>query len=92
CLIQAFYADENDDSVAADRAILNVVDPTAGIAQRILTDHGNAKSQLFLRPGKYRLIATNLDDHRLFARDITVIASGSAKAESSSEQPRSSRE
>lgn len=88
CLIQAFYADENDDSVPADRAILNVVDPTASIAQRILTDHGNAKSQLFLRPGKYRITATDLNDHRLFARDITVMAYSNGNASADGSQKR----
>lgn len=88
CLVQAFYANEGDSAVAADRAMLDVVDPTTGIAQRILTDHGNAKSELFLQPGKYRVIATDLAGHRLFARNIIVTASSSLNANSDGNQKR----
>lgn len=80
CLIQAFYADETENPVAADRALINVVDPKASIAQRILPDHGNSRSQLFLRPGEYRITATDRNDHRLFSRKIIVSSAKSTKS------------
>src|SRR5439155_8115089 len=59
CLIEARYADEGDDAVAADRTVLNIIDPNAPGEQRVLAGHGEAQSRLFLRPGKYHLIAVD---------------------------------
>ena len=70
CLIQAFYANEGDDAVAADRTVLNTVDPNAPMSQRVLNGQGDAQSVLFLRPGKYRLTATDRRNHVVFSRDI----------------------
>jgi hypothetical protein len=72
CLIEARYASEGDDAVAADRAVLAVVDPNAPENQRILAGHGEASSRLFLRPGPYRLRATDRNNRQLFSRDIVV--------------------
>ncbi|MDR3388942.1 MAG: hypothetical protein P4L92_18030 [Rudaea sp.] len=79
CLIEARYADEGDDSVAADRTVLNVIDPKSPVASRFVSFHGEAQGELFLRPGKYRLTATDTQDHQLTARDITVVAEAAAK-------------
>ncbi len=91
CLVQAFYAGEGNDAVAADRAMINVVDPNAPIEQRMLVNHGNAQSELFLRPGKYRLTASDVNDHMLFSKDIVVsnAANGAQrKVEHVAKQPR----
>ncbi|HXD83401.1 MAG TPA: hypothetical protein VN599_03105 [Rudaea sp.] len=74
CLIEARYANEVNDSVPADRALLNVVQPGADLAERVLSDHGSAKSRLFLRPGKYRITATDRDNRTVTAREVTVAA------------------
>jgi hypothetical protein len=74
CLIEARYANEGNDSVPADRALLNVVQPGADLAERVLSDHGSAKSRLFLRPGKYRITATDRDNRTVTAREVTVAA------------------
>lgn len=79
CLIEARYAGESDDAVAADRAMINVVAENAPMTERILSGHGEAQSVLFLRPGKYRLTATDRQDHTLTARDITVASATPAK-------------
>jgi hypothetical protein len=72
CMIEAFYAGEGDDAVAADRAVLNIVEAGDTTEQRVVANHGNAQSQLFLRPGRYRLTATNKVNHQLFSREISV--------------------
>ncbi|HEY7872782.1 MAG TPA: hypothetical protein VIC31_08710 [Rudaea sp.] len=74
CLIEAHYANEGNDSVPADRALLNVIQPGADLAERVLSDHSTAKSRLFLRPGKYRITATDRDNRTITSRDITVVA------------------
>ena len=72
CMIEARYASEGDDAVAADRAVLTVVDPNAPENQRILAGHGETSSRLFLRPGQYRLRATDRNNRQLATRDIVV--------------------
>lgn len=74
CLIQARYADESADSVAADRTVLNVIDPNAGMTERVLSGQGSAQSRLFLRPGQYRIIATDRGNRTVTARDVTIVA------------------
>ncbi len=72
CLVEARYADEGDDAVAADRTVLNVVDPNAPANQRILEGHGEAQSRLFLRAGRYRLRTIDRGNRTLLTREITV--------------------
>jgi hypothetical protein len=79
CLVEARYINEGDDSVAADRVVLNVVDENAPAQSRFLTGHGVATDRLFLRPGKYRLSAIDRRGRRVFARDIDVFADVPAK-------------
>ena len=77
CLIRARYANEGNDAVAADRAMLNVIQPGANLADRFVTDHGTAQSRLFLRPGKYRITATDRSNRTITSRDLTIAAGGS---------------
>jgi len=57
CVVDAHYADETNDAVAADRyAFL----------------HASAGTNLYLRPGKYRLRAWDIHDRTLAEQDITV--------------------
>jgi hypothetical protein len=71
CLIEARYANEKDDAVAADRALISVPRETSSIAQQATT-HEIPPSRLFLRPGKYRLVATDRDNRVLSANEIDV--------------------
>jgi hypothetical protein len=78
CLVEAQYAGEGDDAVAADRAILDVIDLNAPANQRIVSGHEDVHSRLFLRPGKYRLRATDRENHTVSASDIVVEAARQA--------------
>jgi hypothetical protein len=71
CLIEARYADERDDAVAADRALLSVPQDS-GTLERGVTFHEVQPNRLFLRPGKYRLTATDRNNHVLSTTDIVV--------------------
>lgn len=72
CLIEARYADEGDDAVPADRAVLDIVEHNVAGADRVVTGPGTVQSRLFLRPGKYRLSATDTRNHQLSSSEITV--------------------
>jgi hypothetical protein len=72
CLIEARYANESDDAVAADRTVLNIVDPNTPADQRILSGHTQTQSRLYLRPGNYHLKATDRINRPLLVRDISI--------------------
>ncbi|HZP66673.1 MAG TPA: hypothetical protein VFB32_10210 [Rudaea sp.] len=76
CLIEARCADERDDAVAADRAVLNVVNDDATPQQRVIAGHGEVSSRLFLRPGKYRITATDTSNRLLYAREVEIGGGG----------------
>ena len=74
CLVEARYADEHDDAVAADRALLSVPQDASSL-ERQLSGHEAAPSRLFLRPGKYRLTATDRGNRLLGTTEIVVESS-----------------
>jgi len=74
CLVEARYAGESDDAVAADRTVLNVVDVNAPVDQRIISGVNQTQSRLYLRPGNYRLKTTDRNNHVMAERDISVSA------------------
>ncbi len=76
CLVEARYANEGDDAVAADRALLNIIQPGTDMADRVQTDPGTVKSRLFLRPGKYRINALDRSNRIITSREVTIAADG----------------
>jgi hypothetical protein len=74
CLIQAYYANEGANAVPADRTLLNIVDPGADIANRVVTAQSSVKSRLFLRPGKYRIVASDRTNRPLSSREVDIAA------------------
>ena len=83
CLIEARYAGESDDAVAADRVILNVIDQNAPIEQRLLANHASERSRLYLFPGEYRVSALDRFGRTITARNVHIGAeSDTAKAKS----------
>lgn len=77
CLVEARYAGEAEDAIPADRARLAPSD-SAGLSERLsVVTSKDASGELFLRPGQYRLTATDVRNRVLFTRDISV---GNAEA------------
>ena len=76
CLVEARYANEGEDAIPADRARLAPRDD-AGLSDRlsIVVSHDATQSELYLRPGNYRLSATDVHGRVLFTRDQTIGAS-----------------
>ena len=72
CLVEARYANEGDDAIPADLMVLDPVPLNAVEDERIRFHQGAPVSDLYLRPGKYRLTYSDQDSHSLFEQDITV--------------------
>ena len=73
CLVEARYADEGDDAIPADRLVLDQA-PMPGTQGLRLTmsSQGVPGSDLYLRPGKYRLRFSAEDGNPLHHQNITV--------------------
>lgn len=79
CLVEARYAGEGDDAIPADRLAL---DPPARYARGdtgLRPSGGLADSELYLRPGKYRLLATDALGRTLTRQNITVTGDASGR-------------
>jgi len=72
CLVEARYADEGEDAIPADRVALDPVPLNAEANDRIRFHQGAPVSDLYLRPGKYRLTYTDQEARMLFRQNITV--------------------
>jgi hypothetical protein len=92
CMVEARYASEGDDAIPADRLVLDPVSPDAGAGVRAVTS-ASPFSELYLRPGKYRLSYTDVDGARLYSSSITVEAGAdSRQANGPSSDPKISRD
>ena len=69
CLIEARYAEESEDAIPADRWMFENIDILGA----------EAVSELYLRPGSYRVIASNLNNRVLSRKNLTVSVSNEEK-------------
>jgi hypothetical protein len=90
CLVEARYANEGDDAIPADRLVLDPVPLNSVPTDRIGTDLLELSSELYLRPGKYRLSYSNLDGHTLYAQSITIPDGDPTTSSDRPEQPQPS--
>ncbi len=72
CLVEARYTSEGDDAIPADRLVLDPVPLNALPSQRVTSDAMPPYSELYLRPGKYRLTYTDVAATKLYSHNITV--------------------
>lgn len=72
CLVEARYSDEGDDAIPADRLALDPPPPYAHADDGLRPAGGESSGELYLRPGTYRLLATDAQGHPLTRRTITV--------------------
>lgn len=61
CLVEALYADEGDDAVAADRVLFDPPPNPPPLHDRLRSLRGATQAELYLRPGRYRLRVTTSD-------------------------------
>jgi hypothetical protein len=74
CLIEARYANEGEDAIPADRLVLDPVKSAQSDDKRLFQGRPQTHANLYLRPGAYRLTATNNDNRVLFRQNIVVDA------------------
>ena len=72
CLVEARYAGEGPDAIAADRVVLDPVPLNAIPSDRVKSGGLAPFSELYLRPGKYRLSYIDVNDRTLFSQNVTV--------------------
>ena len=72
CLIQARYADEGANSIAADRLVLDVIPLNAVPDEHVVNGQMVVGSELYLRPGKYILTYSDIDTNKLFEQKIVI--------------------
>jgi hypothetical protein len=73
CLVEARYADEDDDAIPADRLVLDTI-PLMMVGNVGITTNNSdlASGELYLRPGRYRLSAVDQNGHVLYNAGINV--------------------
>lgn len=91
CLVEARYADESDDAIPADRLVLDQVPLLGTLDLRMtISSQGVPGSDLYLRPGKYRLRFSAENGDPLHHQNITVPAKrGGDSAATLPEPPKS---
>ena len=82
CLIEARYADEGKDSIPADRLVLDTIPlMTIGDVQVTTSNAALPASELYLRPGRYRLSAIDQSGRVLYAGTIRMGPTDSLSAD-----------
>ncbi len=76
CVIEARYANESDDAVPADRFVFGLRDPRLSKTEQALLTGKDMRAELYLRPGKYRLVALGTNNEALSSQNITVAGAG----------------
>lgn len=72
CLIEARYAGEGDDAIPADRIVIGLHDSSlTGNEQKFRTVN-QLRTDLYLRPGRYRVRASGADGQIVNTQNITV--------------------
>lgn len=72
CLVEARYANEGNDAIPADRVVLDPVPLNAIPSDRVKSSGLAPFSEVYLRPGKYRLTYSDANGSTLFSQNITV--------------------
>jgi len=72
CLIEARYAGEGDDAIPADRIVIGLHDSSlTGNEQKFRTVN-QLRTDLWLRPGRYRVRVSGADGQIVNTQNITV--------------------
>ncbi|TDR43231.1 hypothetical protein DFR29_107244 [Tahibacter aquaticus] len=72
CLLEARYQGDGDDAIPADRIVIGLRDNSLSNTEQKFRTIDQLRTDLYLRPGKYRLRATNADNQVVTTQNITV--------------------
>ncbi|WP_313912969.1 hypothetical protein [Tahibacter sp.] len=81
CMIEARYIGEGDDAIPADRIVIGLSDSSLTGSERKFRTVNQLRTDLYLRPGRYRVRASGADSQVVNTQNITVAGStvGSSK-------------
>jgi hypothetical protein len=72
CMVEAYYANEDEAAVPADRALLNMIDTQTPETERVQNGMVQSQNRLFLRPGSYHIKVVDKNNRQVTSRDITI--------------------
>ena len=73
CLVEARYADEGEDAIPADRLVLDIANANNNsLNDKVVQGNVEMRGNLYLRPGRYRIVSVDRDNRTLTRRDITI--------------------
>jgi hypothetical protein len=73
CLVEARYAEEGDDAIPADRLVFELVTHSTNAKDRVRTSSDAVpSSDLYLRPGRYRIVARDAANRQLGSTTTTI--------------------
>ncbi|HSX60000.1 MAG TPA: hypothetical protein VLF18_07370 [Tahibacter sp.] len=72
CLIEARYIGEGDDAIPADRIVFGLQDSSLTGSERKFRTVDQLRTDLYLRPGRYRVRASGADNQIVNTQNITV--------------------
>lgn len=72
CLIEARYAGDGDDAIPADRIVIGLQDSSLTGSERKFRTVSQLRTDLYLRPGRYRVRASGADNQIVNTQNITV--------------------
>lgn len=79
CLVEARYEGEGDDAIPADRVVIEWMRRNAQAGEVVRESSDNAPlTDLYLRPGRYRVMVRDINNLKRQRHTITVRASGEA--------------
>ncbi len=77
CLVEARYEGDGDDAIPADRVVIEWIGKDAVASDIVRESSDNAPlADLYLRPGRYRLMVRDLTNQKRQRQTITVRAAG----------------
>ncbi len=77
CMVEARYEGDGDDAIPADRVVIEWLGKGAVASDIVRESSDNAPlAELYLRPGRYRLMVRDLSNQKRQRQTITVRASG----------------
>ncbi|MCQ4167126.1 hypothetical protein [Tahibacter harae] len=72
CLLEARYAGDGDDAVPADRIVIGLPDAKISDLENRLRTTDDIQTDLYLRPGRYRLRAISAENQVISTQNINV--------------------
>ena len=87
CLVEARYADEGEGAIPADRLVLDPVKSAERLQDRLSMGQAVVHGILYLRPGRYRVTASDDTSRQISKSDLTIGADGKVARRNNEPRP-----